>query len=428
MERRSRLAYLYFIKYYSNSTKGDNSALVERFNQILDEKLSATSLTINKSPEFQEIIKKYNSEQQKNVSYRQRNQPRLSMLKNESALSYNRHARELADPALTRPWSGSESVHDANLRMLVDLQPKAKVVNLSVERKPKISSAQRIGNAREDYLDYKINKKKDDNFKEMYKEKLLGFSMLLDVSSPHTAIGMATTLADTRINAQINQRTGTFDHKSMENVRGKPLSKEHLANCMDSNYFMNQILTKQEVLPPWIESQQGINREINGFRKVLDNIWYKSFFQLIDIEKYSKEEILAQFSTIDKSSLYDLLTLNVQRPYLQEKLKLVNNSIRSYNLQSPSSSLHKFKLDLDKEIGSLFDRAISNLNYRINEIFRAREERKTSLFQHKGTSMFDLFSNYSARGSSIGTGDSVPQRKFDKVDLWSSFKQMFKEI
>ena len=62
----------------------------------------------------------------------------------------------------------------------------------------------------------------------------------------------------------------------MQKVRGKPLEKQHLVNCTDSNYFMNQVLNKQEVLPPWIESQQSLNRNIAQFRENLVEMWSKS--------------------------------------------------------------------------------------------------------------------------------------------------------
>jgi len=420
----------------SNSQLKDdeNSALVQRFTLILESKLSEASPSfISKDPKLKEIYSKYSSDSDK--QFKMAFQKELSHLKSESLLNRNKHAKDIADTVANKPWDGTESVHDINLRMLLDLKPPPIKYQKTIITPP-MSIKDRIENAKESSLDYKIGntKKEEDNFRELYKEKLLGPSMFLNSSSPHTLIGMATTLADAKINASINHDTGHFnDTGDMSSVRGKPLDREHLRNCTDTNYFMNHILNKQEVLPPWIDSQQSIDRQIIDFRKNMDNEWFKFLFYNLQPASLPRDSVLKRIDKIrvNPSNYYDSDFHSHQLPYVLEKTKSLNSLIRDYNLQCPSSSIHKLKLRPEVELRKLYDRAVSTLRDQALEWYENEEaarQRQSNPKNYKSESMFGLFDNNGGGGGGGNTSkaNDARQRVPEKLHLWKSIKEMFK--
>lgn len=408
----------------------ENSALVQRFTQILESKLSeALPSMISKDRKLKEMYDKYSdSDRQFKTTY----QKELSLMKSEPLLSRNKHARNIAH--METPWDGTESVYDSNLRMLLDLKPPPKKYQNRIITPP-MSFQDRIENAKEKSLDYKIGKdpKKQpgDNFKELYKERLLGPSVFMNSASPHTTLGMVTTFADAKINASIDQQTGRFkENEEMVNVRGKPLSEEHLKNCTDSDYFMNQILNKQEILPPWIETQQSLDRQVEVFRESIDKEWFKIFHRDLKPESSSMASVLTKVESIkdNPSRYYNKEFHSRHLPYVMEKTKLLNNSIRDYNLQCPSSNIHKFKLNPELEIQRLYNRVISTLDAHILKWYEdeeAAKNRKHSIKTSKGESLFGLFDN-SGGGSGNSNDREVRQREPQKVHIWKSIKEMFK--
>lgn len=411
----------------------DNSALVQRFTEILESKLSEISPSfISKDPQLTKLYNKYSSDPDK--QFKATYQKELSHLKNESLLNRNRHAKDIADTVTNKPWDGTESVHDVNLRMLLDLKPPPIKYKKTIITPP-MSFKERIENAKESSLDYKIGntKKEEDKFRELYKEKLLGPSAFLNSSSPHTLIGMANTLADAKINASINHDTGQFhDTSDMSSVRGKPLDREHLRNCTDSNYFMNHILQKQEILHPWIDSQQSIDRQTIDFRKNMDGEWFKALFYNLKPTSVSRDSVLDKIEKISGNppNHYDNEFHSRQLPYIVEKTKSLNNLIRDYNLQSPSSSIHKFKLRPEVELRNLYDRTVSTLRTQAlawYENEKTAKERLSNLKNNKSESMFGLFDNGGGGGSSnSANGTGARQRVPEKLHLWRSIKEMFK--
>lgn len=240
-----------------NQIKNDPSpsALEERFTSLLESSIDSSNFSsIKNNPDLAKILKKYSENSE--ATFKSKYQSEISYLKLENLLARNKHAREIADTITTPAWSGRESVEDSNLRMIIDTAPKRMPHQKRIFTPP-VPMRDRIHNAKEGSLDYKLSKlgedeekKESENFKELYKERLLG-PLMFNAMSPTSSVGLAGTMADVRINEQIDKSTGQFkDHPNMNGVRGKPLRKEHLANCTDTNYFMNQILQKQECLPP----------------------------------------------------------------------------------------------------------------------------------------------------------------------------------
>lgn len=375
-------------------------ALTARFTQLLQDQIESNPNLINKLNEESKYSQKYS--------------PQLTYLKLEPLLKFNKHGKDLAS---SRPWTGQETNSDANLRMLVDSLPKPKKIQ---------HQGKRLLNAKETSLDYKVNKdapyepngitnefqkqvnsvsgttNHNDQMRELYKEKLLGPSVLINSASPSVTLGLANSLADHKINSSIDPKTGRFyNDTNMEKVRGKPLSKDHLANSNDTLYFVTRLFNDQEVLPPWIENQKLLQHDLQGFRNNLTQMFVK-FCKDNDYQKFTKPQLLLKFKERYIS-------------YANEKVKAINHSIRDYNLQAPSSNLHKSKLLVDEEFKSCVDRNYYQLPELIKQFGEKRKLIPIANTKQGFASLFDK-------------SKVVSQRPVEKVNVWSSFKQMFSEL
>ncbi|KAG5419870.1 hypothetical protein I9W82_001750 [Candida metapsilosis] len=247
--------------------------------------------------------------------------------------------------------------------------------------------------------------------------------------SPSPSVDFVDSLATSRINAAIDQQTGQFKSPTMSTVRGKPLSPEHLKNCTDTNYFMTQVLNNQEVLPPWIENQQGLNKSIKIFRSDLDQFWFKWILN---------ESVMKQFiersTTVDQ--LLDEYERNIKRityednslpetdvAYIEAKVKLLNAEIRSYNLQCPSVSGHKLKLDVDREINQSYWRTLDKFPSLIEKWFKVHKEgRKSKLVDNPGGGSSKYLDSFKMKGSEIHESRNVDP----SLNIWKAVKDIFK--
>lgn len=420
--------------------KFQKSALRERFQQILDEKLSSlTASQIHRDPTLSDMSnalrgsdkdtekgktavpvasfadaqtenhfqdRKFSHVYQKEIAYAASE----SLLRSQSA-------RSTANTIDQKPWDGAELMVQASIRMITDAVPPMK--SPETRKTPnRIMSApvpwqERVISAREQSMDYKVGRtdKEKEDFREMYKERLLGPSMFVDSALPKATLGLIGTLADARINAAIDQRTGKFEAPEMDSVRGKPLERARLANSNDTAFFINDILSRQECLPPWIESQQGTERGILAFRLDLQKKW----FSLL-VTKLGKDKIIAveqaratgfrEFSVHVKD--YERAHLN----YIEQKTLSLNKEIRSYNLQCPSPALHKWKLVPATEIRKLFDHVVAGFDDLLSE-------------------WFDAQAIPTGNSKMLGLLDPGPVRltgpALEKLDFWKLVKLIFRK-
>lgn len=440
-----------FIRAYS---RGKESALSQRFQQILDEQISQLGGSIiDRDPTLKNLYNKYSQDvkgidlesaardrcKKADEDFRRKYQKEIGYVESEKLLR-TKHAKDLADTITNPPWTGNERPTDAVLRMLVDSTPKAKPVGpKKTIITPPIPVTHRIKNARDSSLDYKVTKKMakgekpDDNFKELYKERLMGPSMFVDATSPKATLGLIGSMADARINAAIDQKTGKFESHDMSSVRGKPLDRKRLANSTDTNFFINEILNKQECLPPWIESQQGTEREISAFRLDLQKKWFNLIMnKLTDQFHGLKADILSHLKeinlSINISTFQDDFNEKHSR-YLTAKINDLNQGIRTYNLQCPSSSLHKWKLVKSTEMEKLYEQVMLNIKSLVEEWFQAQSKVRRIEPKHKGSSDSFLGVFDSAKGSlSFGSGSNyhIIERPQEQLNFWKLVKLIFK--
>jgi hypothetical protein len=196
------------------------------------------------------------------------------------------------DIAAAQPWSGQESIGDASLRMLTDAhKPMRGTPKIPVPRGPplkvdtgrpskKPSSGARLANARDRtsiYTTMMNDSDLSDKEKAAYKAEMKARFQPAARAIPDTISGLAN-LANQRIEDAIAR--GQFKNLP----RGKKLERDYNASSpfLDTTeYFMNKIIKKQEIVPPWIEKQQEVVSTATRFRGRLRYDWKRHACRMI---------------------------------------------------------------------------------------------------------------------------------------------------
>lgn len=205
----------------------------------------------------------------------------------------SRHTRDLAT---TEAWTGTESLHDASLRMLNDAHKPLRLgrpprmpgvpIPQSIDTghsRSKEGRGLRLANARDRSTVY-ATIKDDENMEAFDREKRL--QELKDRFEPHAraivpgSIQGLASLANKRIEDAIAR--GQFKNIA----RGKTANVERDYNASSpfidtTEYFMNKIIQKQEIVPPWIEKQQELTSTASKFRSRLRADWKRHAARVI---------------------------------------------------------------------------------------------------------------------------------------------------
>lgn len=211
------------------------------------------------------------------------------------------------DTASAQPWKGQESESDAVLRMLHDarkpLQPglrgKPKIptpsgipVDMRLKRQPRVSAGHKVATAKDAASVYSDMARKEkesgltDQEREKYKRELRDRFTPAARALPNTLSGL-TALANERIEDAIAR--GQFKHIP----RGKGVERDARADnpfIDTTEYIMNKMIKKQEIVPPWIEKQQDLVKAAHVFRARLRNDWKRHAARMIASRGGSLEE------------------------------------------------------------------------------------------------------------------------------------------
>lgn len=185
------------------------------------------------------------------------------------------------EQAAAAPWVGKESLHDATLRMLDDSHKRLRsparipkpVINLRPAAKKNVSAADRLMNARDKTSIYALNQQEaltEEEREKMRKELKERFQP--GARPMPTSLQGLTSLANERIEDAIAR--GQF--KNIQRGKGVNTERDYNANSPfidTTEYFMNKIIQKQEIVPPWIEKQQELMKVVGSFRSRLRNDW-----------------------------------------------------------------------------------------------------------------------------------------------------------
>ncbi|KAK3345604.1 hypothetical protein B0H65DRAFT_494738 [Neurospora tetraspora] len=207
--------------------------------------------------------------------------------------------------ASSQHWTGTESTEDAVLRMLNDkhkqlgvgARGKAKiptpVVDMRIKRAPQMSAGRRMASAREKaqaYVDMELPKadtvglteEEREELRREFRERFTPIARAM----PNTITGLAA-LANERIENAIAR--GQF-----KNIpRGKGVERDTRADnpfIDTTEYIMNKMIKRQEIVPPWIEKQQELIKTAESFRKRLRNDWLRHAARTISSRGGTLEE------------------------------------------------------------------------------------------------------------------------------------------
>ncbi|KAL4869122.1 hypothetical protein BDV12DRAFT_168298 [Aspergillus spectabilis] len=343
--------------------------------------------------------------------------------------------------ASATPWTGNESMHDASLRMLDSSKkqirtpykiPQPSPIDTRLTPKPPRSAGLRIADAKERTATYVLSQSEgvSEDEKEAMRREMRDRFTPGARPMPATLQGLAS-LANERIEDAIAR--GQFDR--IKRGKGVGTETDHNANSAfidTTEYFMNKIIQKQEIVPPWIEKQQELAREIDRFRQRLRVEWRRHAARLIASEggsldtqmrraqAYAAAEIrLADRSRIEKalldtessppptSTISDIPSskhasdnnlphlpplrddqyISNERSFLELSIKTINALARSYNLQAPPVAQKPY-LNLERELAACYVDIAPSLAEEIKRRATERVRKPTSIGA-KASSVFD---------------------------------------
>jgi hypothetical protein len=203
------------------------------------------------------------------------------------------------DIASAAPWTGTESTEDAVLRMLTDAHkplskelrgkpriPEPNPVDMRIRRERKVSSGIRAASARDRASAYAglglkelekegkpLTEKEQEALKKEFRDRFTPAARAV----PATLTGLAA-LANERIEDAIAR--GQF-----KNIpRGKGVERDTRADnpfIDTTEYIMNKMIKRQEIVPPWIEKQQELIKAANNFRARVRSDWRRHAARMI---------------------------------------------------------------------------------------------------------------------------------------------------
>ena len=164
-------------------------------------------------------------------------------------------------------------------------------VNLKPAPKPKpVSAGERLANARDKTSRYALTL--DEQMSEKEREQMrkeLRNRFTPGARPMPTSLQGLTSLANERIEDAIAR--GQF--KNIQRGKGVNVERDHNASSpfLDTTeYFMNKIIQKQDIVPPWIEKQQELVRAVQTFRSRLRSEWRRHAARAIASKGGSLEE------------------------------------------------------------------------------------------------------------------------------------------
>ncbi|KAI1821206.1 hypothetical protein F4861DRAFT_519917 [Xylaria intraflava] len=231
--------------------------------------------------------------------------------------------------AASQPWTGQESTEDAVLRMLTDAHkplkrelrgrpnmPDLRPVDMRIQQQPRLSPGHRVANARDKASAYAglaikesdgaLSEKERTTMREEFRERFQPGARAL----PNTLTGLAS-LANERIEDAIAR--GQF-----KNIpRGKGVERDARSDnpfIDTTEYIMNKMIKRQDIVPPWIEKQQELAKTAHTFRTRLRNDWKRHAARTIASKGGSLEAQMERAKLLAKAeALYNPRKHNVDQ-------------------------------------------------------------------------------------------------------------------
>ncbi|KAF3070661.1 hypothetical protein GL218_00055 [Daldinia childiae] len=207
--------------------------------------------------------------------------------------------------ATSQPWTGTEATEDAVLRMLDDAHkhlkrdlrgrpklPDLQPIDMRIRQEPKMKAGHRAANARDKASVYTgmglkeaqggLSEKEREAMRKEFRDRFRPAARSL----PNSLTGLAS-LANERIEDAIAR--GQF-----KNIpRGKGVERDTRSDnpfIDTTEYIMNKMIKRQEIVPPWIEKQQELSKAAHVFRARLRNDWRRHASRMIASKGGSLED------------------------------------------------------------------------------------------------------------------------------------------
>ncbi|PHH62739.1 hypothetical protein CDD81_6727 [Ophiocordyceps australis] len=305
-----------------------------------------------------------------------------------------------ADAASLQACKGGESAKGAVLRILDDARRPFSPV-AQTKGKPQ-SPGQRIASARDQVSMYAgaglkgLSKEEKQEMKQQLKERYHPVARAMPVSISESGLA---AMANRRIDEAIAR--GQFKNLP----RGQNLENDARKNSPyigTTQFLMNRIIQRQDIVPPWIEKQQELVKSTRVFRSRLRNDWRRHMARMVAAEGGSLQEqikrakdyavaerlynpqqpkVVSSDATIGDDATSTLLEtrtvqktdgesnvhleagdeertlrlfrdsawVEAERAYLQLSIDNLNSMTRSYNLMAPDVA-KKGYTDLQREL------------------------------------------------------------------------------
>lgn len=298
-------------------------------------------------------------------------------------------------------WTGEETTPDAVRRMLEDahkplkpeLRGKHQLGPIDTRRKkpPILNPGQKISAARERASAYTgLSEKEKDDMKREFQERFEPEGRM-----PSSISGMAS-LANERIENAIAR--GQFkDIKRGPGVERDDRMDNPFVDTTE--YLMNRIIKRQDIVPPWIEKQQELAKEVNVFRTRMRSDWKRHAARMIASkggslqEQMQRAELYAAAERArnpigggDDGGADGISTVSrpfrdpdwerTEAKYMNLAVEKLNSIARSYNLMAPDLAKKPY-YSVERELARCFADVAPLLAGEIKE--RARIPAKTTL-------------------------------------------------
>lgn len=294
--------------------KKDEGAMTRRLRDMSNEAIEAGGRSAQKTVSeagFSEDLKRQLEERIASANFRAEHRNAFAEAELPSTASRHTH-----DIATAEAWSGTESIHDTSLRMLSDAHKPIKVQGagrpgsivplphtVDTGRRRNADQGVRLANARDRSGLYASLKDSDIDEQERQRR----FQEMKDRFSPHAravvpgTIQGLTALANERIENAIAR--GQF--KNLPN-RGKEVERDYNASSPFINtteYFLNKMIQRQDIVPPWIEAQQELVATASKFRSRLRAEWKRYAARMIASEGGTLPEQIRKAEAYAKAEL-----------------------------------------------------------------------------------------------------------------------------
>ncbi|KAI1078553.1 hypothetical protein F5B20DRAFT_547445 [Whalleya microplaca] len=396
--------------------------------------------------------------------------------------------------ATSQPWTGTETTEDAVLRMLNDAHkplkpelrgrpkiPDLRPVDMRIRKEPKLSAGHRAASARDKASMYtgmgmkeleeeeSLSEEEKAELRKEFRDRFQPAARAL----PNSLTGLAS-LANERIEDAIAR--GQF--KNIPRGRGVERDPRSDNPFIDTTeYIMNKMIKRQEIVPPWIEKQQELAKAAHVFRARLRSDWKRHAARMISSKggpleermrrarQYAKAEevhnprkrnvdqIAVASSTTDdpvmvkmrqntpletksdnapdapeeQASLPDEPLpppfrdpdwLSTEQSYMDLSVNNLNSLTRSYNLMAPELAKKPY-FSLERELSNCY----ADVAPQIADAIKDRATRSTtSLGGPAGPRRESILDRFSKGGSTAKVYDSkVPLYGFKQLwrDFWS---------